>query len=246
MRHQLTPHETRLLKLFVEGHNYKTAPSELRVSVNTVNFHVRSIYGKLQVQSRSKPSPKPSQSPRLAFSPDLFRNCTFRCASGDVRRHQPYRLPVLAASRHATLLERKPVDGTQHEATVEDVLRILRARIGLLLVTLAIVSARRRPPRCSCQTAYRSETMILVQPQRLRTLREVHGGPPHRGPLQSITSRFQPLVSKASSRDFDSTADKRERVAMETVVEKMRKDIDVKVVKGSAFRVDFVATMPAP
>jgi DNA-binding NarL/FixJ family response regulator len=45
---------TRLLKLFVEGHNYKTAAAELRVSVNTVNFHVRSIYDKLQVHSRSE------------------------------------------------------------------------------------------------------------------------------------------------------------------------------------------------
>jgi len=52
--YQLTPHETRLLKLFVEGHNYKTAAVELGVSVNTVNFHVRSIYEKLQVHSRSE------------------------------------------------------------------------------------------------------------------------------------------------------------------------------------------------
>src|SRR5215468_12756226 len=52
--YQLTPHETRLLKLFVEGHNYKTAAAELKVSVNTINFHVRSIYDKLQVHSRSE------------------------------------------------------------------------------------------------------------------------------------------------------------------------------------------------
>jgi len=52
--YELTPHETRLLKLFVEGHNYKTAAAELGVSVNTVNFHVRSIYGKLQVHTRSE------------------------------------------------------------------------------------------------------------------------------------------------------------------------------------------------
>jgi len=52
--YQLTPHETRLLKLFVEGHNYKTAATELGVSVNTVNFHVRNIYEKLQVHSRSE------------------------------------------------------------------------------------------------------------------------------------------------------------------------------------------------
>ena len=52
--YDLTPHETRVLKLFVEGHNYKTAAVELRVTVNTVNFHVRSIYEKLQVHSRSE------------------------------------------------------------------------------------------------------------------------------------------------------------------------------------------------
>jgi DNA-binding NarL/FixJ family response regulator len=52
--YHLTPHETRLLKLFVEGHNYKTAAAELHVSVNTINFHVRSIYEKLQVHSRSE------------------------------------------------------------------------------------------------------------------------------------------------------------------------------------------------
>lgn len=53
-QYELTPHEIRLLKLFVEGHNYKTAAKELNVSVNTVNFHVRNIYEKLQVHSRSE------------------------------------------------------------------------------------------------------------------------------------------------------------------------------------------------
>jgi DNA-binding NarL/FixJ family response regulator len=52
--YDLTPHETRLLKLFVEGHIYKTAAVELGVSVNTINFHVRNIYEKLQVHTRSE------------------------------------------------------------------------------------------------------------------------------------------------------------------------------------------------
>jgi DNA-binding NarL/FixJ family response regulator len=52
--YQLTPHETRLLKLFVEGHIYKTAAVELGVSINTINFHVRNIYEKLQVHTRSE------------------------------------------------------------------------------------------------------------------------------------------------------------------------------------------------
>lgn len=52
--YDLTPHETRILKLFVQGHNYKTAAAELGVSIGTINFHVRNIYDKLQVHSRSE------------------------------------------------------------------------------------------------------------------------------------------------------------------------------------------------
>jgi len=50
----LTPHETRLLRLFVDGHNYKTAAAELGVTVHTISFHLRSIYEKLQVHSKSE------------------------------------------------------------------------------------------------------------------------------------------------------------------------------------------------
>ena len=52
--YHLTPHETRLLKLLVEGHNYKTAALEVGVSVTTVAFHMRNIYEKLQVHSKSE------------------------------------------------------------------------------------------------------------------------------------------------------------------------------------------------
>ena len=52
--YQLTPHEIRLLKLLVDGHNYKTAAKELDVSVNTISFHMRRIYEKLQVHSKSE------------------------------------------------------------------------------------------------------------------------------------------------------------------------------------------------
>jgi DNA-binding NarL/FixJ family response regulator len=50
----LTPHETKLLKMLVDGHNYKTVAAELGVSINTVSFHMRHIYEKLQVHSKSE------------------------------------------------------------------------------------------------------------------------------------------------------------------------------------------------
>jgi len=51
---RLTPQETELLKLLVDGHHYKTAASAMNVSINTVSFHVKNIYTKLQVHSKSE------------------------------------------------------------------------------------------------------------------------------------------------------------------------------------------------
>jgi DNA-binding NarL/FixJ family response regulator len=52
--YSLTPHETRLLKLLTEGYNYQTAAEKLGVSYNTIKFHVRHIFDKLQVHSKSE------------------------------------------------------------------------------------------------------------------------------------------------------------------------------------------------
>jgi DNA-binding NarL/FixJ family response regulator len=52
--HELTPHELRLLRLLAEGHNYKTAAAELGVSVNTISFHMKHVYAKLHVHSKSQ------------------------------------------------------------------------------------------------------------------------------------------------------------------------------------------------
>jgi DNA-binding NarL/FixJ family response regulator len=50
----LSPQEMRLLKLLGEGHHYKTAAAQMNISVHTVRFHMRSIYEKLQVHSKSE------------------------------------------------------------------------------------------------------------------------------------------------------------------------------------------------
>jgi DNA-binding NarL/FixJ family response regulator len=52
--HALTPHEVRILTLLAEGHSYKTAAEALGKSINTVAFHMKSIYAKLQVHSKSE------------------------------------------------------------------------------------------------------------------------------------------------------------------------------------------------
>jgi len=52
--YRLTQQESELLKLLVEGHHYKTAADKLGISVNTVAFHLKNIYAKLQVHSKTE------------------------------------------------------------------------------------------------------------------------------------------------------------------------------------------------
>lgn len=52
--HDLTPHELRVLRLLAEGHNLKTAGREIGVSINTIGFHVKKIYAKLEVHSKAE------------------------------------------------------------------------------------------------------------------------------------------------------------------------------------------------
>jgi DNA-binding NarL/FixJ family response regulator len=50
----LTPQETRLLSLLADGHSYRSAGGELGITENTVRNHIRSIYDKLHVHSKSE------------------------------------------------------------------------------------------------------------------------------------------------------------------------------------------------
>lgn len=52
--YHLTPQESELLRLLVDGHQKKTAAQELGISVNTVSFHLKNIYAKLEVHSKSE------------------------------------------------------------------------------------------------------------------------------------------------------------------------------------------------
>lgn len=128
----------------------------------------------------------------------------------------------------------------------EDVLRILRSRFRLLLGTLLLVSAATAAVAFVLPDRYRSETLILVIPQRV----------PESFVKSTVTARIedrlQSITHQILSRtrleriiqDFDLYAAKRRTAAMETVVDDMRNDITVKVVKGDAFRVAYVGAAP--
>jgi DNA-binding NarL/FixJ family response regulator len=51
---RLTPYEMRVLKLLADGNSYDSAAQDLGISVNTIRFHIRNIYDKLHVHSKSE------------------------------------------------------------------------------------------------------------------------------------------------------------------------------------------------
>lgn len=54
VQYHLTEQERKILKMLVDGHHYKTAAYELGISISTVSFHLKNIYCKLQVHSKTE------------------------------------------------------------------------------------------------------------------------------------------------------------------------------------------------
>ena len=54
LREPLTPRELQVLRLLAEGHANKNIAAELKVTENTVKFHVNAVLGKLGAQSRTE------------------------------------------------------------------------------------------------------------------------------------------------------------------------------------------------
>jgi DNA-binding CsgD family transcriptional regulator len=51
---QLTPREFQILRLLADGHSYKTCADQLSLILDTVRFHIRRIYERLHVHSKSE------------------------------------------------------------------------------------------------------------------------------------------------------------------------------------------------
>jgi len=52
--YQLTSRESEVIQMLAAGHSYKTAAHHLNLSEDTIRFHVRNIYSKLHVHSKSE------------------------------------------------------------------------------------------------------------------------------------------------------------------------------------------------
>jgi polysaccharide chain length determinant protein (PEP-CTERM system associated) len=134
------------------------------------------------------------------------------------------------------------IPGKQYK--IEDVWAILWRRkwlIGLpalLAIAVTATATRLMPDR------FRSETLILVVPQRV----------PESYVRSTVTTRIEDRLPSISQQilsrprleriigDLDLYAEARRTQLMEDVIKRMRQDIEVELVKGDAFRVSYSGT----
>jgi protein tyrosine kinase modulator len=130
--------------------------------------------------------------------------------------------------------------------TPEDFLDIARRRIWLIIVPFVLVATATAIVAKRTPNLYRSETVILVVPQRI----------PESYVRSTVTSRIEDRLQSIGQQilsrtrleriilDFDLYAGPRRTAPMENVVEIMRRDIEVETVKGDAFKVTYVSGDP--
>jgi DNA-binding NarL/FixJ family response regulator len=68
----LTAREHDVLALLVRGHSYKMAAAQLEIGVETLRFHIKNIYAKLHVNSKSEAVAKALQN-RMRVMLELAR-----------------------------------------------------------------------------------------------------------------------------------------------------------------------------
>jgi polysaccharide chain length determinant protein (PEP-CTERM system associated) len=129
----------------------------------------------------------------------------------------------------------------------EDILSILRRRFWLLLLPTAIIAATTAAVARKLPDWYRSETVILVVPQRV----------PENYVKSTVTARIedrlQSIQQQILSRtrlerviqDFNLYEEERRTGIMEDIVERMRtQHVQIQVVRGDAFKVSYVGREP--
>ena len=131
--------------------------------------------------------------------------------------------------------------------TFDDIAGIIRRRALLLVVPIILAGFATVAVLDRLPNRYRSSTLILVVPQRV----------PESYVKATVTTRIEDRLQSISQQllsrtrleriilDFNLYEDQQQRAPMEDVVERMRANIQVQMVKGDAFRVSYVADAPA-
>ena len=136
------------------------------------------------------------------------------------------------------------IPGKQY--TPADLLQIVWRRRWWLLGPFALITAATVFTTYQLQDRYRSETLIVVVPQRV----------PEDYVRSTVTARIEDRLPSLSQQilsrtrlesivnDFGLYAELRASLVMEDIVERMRDDIEIEVSRGDAFRVSYEARDP--
>jgi polysaccharide chain length determinant protein (PEP-CTERM system associated) len=128
----------------------------------------------------------------------------------------------------------------------EDVIAILWRRKWLILLPTLIVGAAVYAYTRTLPNKYRSETLVMIQPQRVRE--DLVRSASVENPADRIQTMTQQIMSRtrleAIITDLNLYEPERRRGLMEDVVERMRGDVNVTVVRGDAFRISYVSGTP--
>jgi polysaccharide chain length determinant protein (PEP-CTERM system associated) len=128
----------------------------------------------------------------------------------------------------------------------DDFVRIGKRHKWLIVIPFVVLSVATLIGSQYLPNRYRSQTLILVVPQRV----------PENYVKATVTTRIedrlqsirQQILSRTrlerTIEEFDLYASERKNGIMEDIVERMRWDIDVDVVKGDAFRIAFTSDSP--
>jgi len=130
--------------------------------------------------------------------------------------------------------------------TAADIVRIATRRFWLVAVSALVVGLATVAGSRAMPDRYRSETLILIVPQRV----------PESYVKSTVTARIEDRLPSISQQilsrtrleqiiqDFNLYPAERQTSIMEDIVGRMRRDIDVDVVKGDAFRVAYSGAEP--
>ncbi len=136
------------------------------------------------------------------------------------------------------------IPGKQY--TPEIVLQIVWRHKWRIILPFLVIATAASLITYHLPNLYRSDTLILVVPQRV----------PESYVRSTVTTRIEDRLQAISQQilsrtrleriiqDFNLYADRRKTDLMEDVVDRMRKDIDLEVVKGDAFRISYTASEP--
>lgn len=131
--------------------------------------------------------------------------------------------------------------------TPEDLLAILWRRKWLLLIPTVIAAAATVAYTRTLENIYRSETVVMIQPQRVRE-DLVKAATTSTATAERIQTITQQIMSRSRLEGIitDLNLYERERRVglMEDVVEQMRRDVSVQVIRGDAFRISYISGQP--